>query len=320
MIIQNIVYNYVSKKGVNIMFSRLMVICAIALLVSMPQVNLYAAEIPISMYGQDISSLSSVDINKPSCVLWRPQLNNIPPYLAHAFINERMQDEYTQMTNNIAMHILFFENLTYQESVNSQVSLYRDKDGKEWYIRYYRTTFEQIASVTASRIHNIIANTDASNVDIKFVLAQDKKTDKFELIGTATERKDFKRIWGSDFRATTKPSNLEEECAFWYFLGMSPLDLSFAGLDSAEKNIVRVDFDTAFSEPAIGEMNSDYLIKSCFPIQHYKGSPEKFSAEVSRIASDSRISEIVNQAEEALKLLKVTDVSVDFQRIRSFLK
>lgn len=224
--------------------------------------------------------------------------------------------------NRIHTHVLFFEELTYQESIGRDIALYKDTSGIEWYVQSaYRENFEQIASVVASRLHNAIASSDVSNVNVKFVVAQDSKTGLFYLAGAARERKDFKPIWGleENIQLIDKPSNLEEEYAFWHFLGMPVPDPSFVGFDNANEKVVRVDFDTAFSQQAAEKTELNCFKTVYFRMNHYTCDPAKISAEVSRIASDPRVSEVLNQAEESLKLLEVADVDEGFQKIRLLL-
>lgn len=303
------------------MFSRLLiVICVVALLVSVPYVNSYATEISIDIpHLTNSQSVCDKTINSRNLCIWKNQTDNMPADVINFFNNE-----YIQKINRISTYTLFFETLTLQEYVAKGVELYRDENGNEWYVRYcMQTNFKEIASVVASQIHNMLADDETSNANVKFVVALDKDTPKkFKLIGAATQRRNFTSVWDLDTSSIAKPSNLEKEYAIWHFLGMPPAHPNCIGFfDDAKEKVARLDYDTAFSHTSL---DKDKMELNCFKtdwwtLKQYECDLEKIRIELSRYADSPHIFEIIKQAQENLALLRIDNINEPFEKIKLFL-
>lgn len=302
------------------MFNKLIVISfVVMLLVSAHQTNSYATE--VSMGISDLinsENLCNKVINSCDLCVWKNQTDNMPVDVIN-FLNNK----YIQKINRISKHILFLENLTLRDYIATGVESYNDENGNEWYVRYcMQTNFEVIASVVSSQIHNILVNDDTSNIDIKFVVALDKDTPtKFNLIGAATRRQNFKSVFGlsTEIYSIGKPSNLEKEYAIWHFLSMPPASSMCIGfVDSTKEKVGRFDYHTAFS------YTKDKIEPTCFKtsewiLKHYECDLEKIGIELSKITDCPYISEIIDQTQESLALLRVDDIDEPFKTIRLFL-
>ncbi len=249
--------------------------------------------------------------------------NSLWPQCILNRINDSLQtaNEIVHTANSIDTYSLHIQSLKQKGSLGKGVGLYEDALGLEWYVRYAdQTGFKQIANVVASCIHNAIATQNASNVNVKFLIASDAQGQPY-LAGSASQRKDFKPLWSQNpvqFKST-QPSNLNEEYAFWHYLGMPSANPNFLGFDLEEENVVRVDFFTAFSQSKANMKVADCFKSTVSEVSHYSCDAAKVNEHFIRIASDPRVSQTLHESLAVLKMLGVDGAQSQFNKIMLFL-
>ena len=269
-----------------------------------------------------ISCANAVEDMARFCVSYAPSQNLSQPHLPTT-VESRIHEFFIETLNLVSDYVIPLEGLIIKKYLKKGIVLCQYGTENDIYVVQDTSRggdFQAIANVVASRIHKALATDEASKVDVKFVIANDRQG-KTYLFGSARRWGTFKPLWGLGLRnIPVSPSNLSEEYAFWRYLGMPTADPSFIGVDTTEQKVVRVDFQTAFSWKYSEDITSACFNSTFFNVPQSLCDVEQVKESISRITSKPEVNRTLIECEKALGIMGITGVESFFDTIRSFLR